>query len=52
MHRDAAFFPLGIIGLIGSLRVLPRGTGIPGTRLDPGGVVIVTAPALAPKFKV
>ena len=27
--------PLGIIGLIGSMRVLPRGTGIPGTRLDP-----------------
>jgi EmrB/QacA subfamily drug resistance transporter len=39
--------PLGIIGLIGSLRVLPRGTGIPGTRLDPGGVVIVTAAAFA-----
>jgi EmrB/QacA subfamily drug resistance transporter len=39
--------PLGIIGLIGSLRVLPRGTGIPGTRLDPGGAVIATLAAFA-----
>jgi MFS family permease len=39
--------PLGIIGLVGSLRILPRGTGIPGTRLDPGGVVIATAAAFA-----
>ena len=39
--------PLGIIGLIGSMRVLPRGTGIPGTRLDPGGAVIATVSAFA-----
>ncbi len=39
--------PLGIIGLIGCLRVLPRGTGIPGTRLDPGGAVIATVAAFA-----
>ena len=39
--------PLGTIGLIGSMRVLPRGTGIPGTRLDPGGAVIATVSAFA-----
>ncbi len=39
--------PLGIIGLIGALRFLPRGTGIPGTRLDPGGAVIATLAAFA-----
>ena len=42
--------PLGIIGLIGSLRVLPRGTGIPGTRLDPGGAVIASLAAFALVF--
>ena len=42
--------PLGIIGLIGSLRVLPRGTGIPGTRLDPGGAVIASVAAFALVF--
>ena len=32
---------------MGSMRVLPRGTGIPGTRLDPGGAVIATVSAFA-----
>jgi MFS family permease len=39
--------PLGIIGLIGSLRVLPRTTRVPGTRLDPGGAAIMTIAAFA-----
>jgi EmrB/QacA subfamily drug resistance transporter len=39
--------PLGIAGLIGSARVLPRTNRLPGTRLDPGGAVIVSASALA-----
>ena len=32
--------PLGIVGLIGSLRVLPKSQPVPGTRLDPVGVII------------
>jgi EmrB/QacA subfamily drug resistance transporter len=39
--------PLGLAGLIGALRVMPRTAGTPGTRLDPGGAVIVTAAAFA-----
>lgn len=44
--------PLGIIGLIGSLRVLPRSTRVPGTRLDPGGAVIATLAAFAVIYPV
>jgi EmrB/QacA subfamily drug resistance transporter len=39
--------PLGVAGLIAAARVLPRTAGTPGTRLDPGGAVIVTAAAFA-----
>jgi EmrB/QacA subfamily drug resistance transporter len=39
--------PLGIAGLIGSLRVMPRTGGIPGTRLDPGGAVLATLASFA-----
>jgi EmrB/QacA subfamily drug resistance transporter len=39
--------PLGIVGLIGSLRVLPRTERVPGTRLDSGGAVIFSIAALA-----
>ncbi len=39
--------PLGVAGLIGALRVMPRTAGTPGTRLDPGGAIIVTAAAFA-----
>jgi EmrB/QacA subfamily drug resistance transporter len=39
--------PLGIAGLIGAMRVMPRTGGTPGTRLDPGGAVIATAAAFA-----
>ena len=39
--------PLGVAGLIGALRVMPRTAGTKGTRLDPGGAVIATAAALA-----
>jgi EmrB/QacA subfamily drug resistance transporter len=39
--------PLGILGLIGSLRVLPRTTPVKGTRLDPVGAVILSIAALA-----
>src|SRR3954452_23900820 len=34
--------PLGLIGLIGAQRVMPRTGGTPGTRLDPGGVLLLT----------
>jgi EmrB/QacA subfamily drug resistance transporter len=37
--------PLGVAGLVGALRVMPRTAGTPGTRLDAGGAVIVTAAA-------
>jgi EmrB/QacA subfamily drug resistance transporter len=39
--------PLGVIGLIGALRVMPRTGGTPGTRLDPVGVLLVTAASFA-----
>jgi MFS family permease len=39
--------PLGVLGLIGSFRVLPRTHRAAGTRLDPGGAVIVSIAALA-----
>jgi EmrB/QacA subfamily drug resistance transporter len=39
--------PLGVAGLLAALRVMPRTAGTPGTRLDPGGAVIVTAAAFA-----
>ncbi len=39
--------PLGIAGLIGALRVMPRTAGTTGTRLDPGGAVIASAAAFA-----
>jgi EmrB/QacA subfamily drug resistance transporter len=39
--------PLGVAGLIGASRVMPRTGGTPGTRLDPGGAVIATAAAFA-----
>jgi EmrB/QacA subfamily drug resistance transporter len=39
--------PLGILGLIGALRVLPRTSRVRGTRLDPGGAVIASISALA-----
>ena len=39
--------PLGVAGLIGAMRVMPRTAGTPGTRLDPGGAVIATAAAFA-----
>jgi EmrB/QacA subfamily drug resistance transporter len=39
--------PLGVAGLIAALRVMPRTAGTRGTRLDPGGAIIVTASAFA-----
>jgi len=39
--------PLGILGLIGARRVMPRTAGTRGTRLDPGGVLILTAASFA-----
>jgi EmrB/QacA subfamily drug resistance transporter len=39
--------PLGVIGLIGSLRVMPRTGRTPGTRLDPGGALIATLASFA-----
>src|SRR3954470_6545469 len=39
--------PLGIAGLVGALRVMPRTGGRPGTRLDPLGGVLVTGAAFA-----
>ena len=39
--------PLGVAGLIGAARVMPRTQGTPGTRLDPVGAVIATAAAFA-----
>jgi EmrB/QacA subfamily drug resistance transporter len=39
--------PLGVAGLLGAARAMPRTAGTPGTRLDPGGAVIVTAAAFA-----
>ncbi|HEY7075294.1 MAG TPA: MFS transporter [Solirubrobacteraceae bacterium] len=39
--------PLGLIGLAGSLKLMPRTGGTAGTRLDPGGAVIATAACFA-----
>jgi EmrB/QacA subfamily drug resistance transporter len=39
--------PLGIIGLIGASRVMPRTGGRVGTRLDLGGVLLVTGASFA-----
>jgi EmrB/QacA subfamily drug resistance transporter len=39
--------PLGVIGLIGAQRVMPRTGGTRGTRLDPGGVLLVSAASFA-----
>ena len=39
--------PLGVAGLIGCLRLMPRTGGTQGTRLDPGGALIVSAACFA-----
>src|ERR671928_15668 len=39
--------PLGLAGLIGSLRVMPRTAGAPGTGLDPVGAVLATVASFA-----
>jgi EmrB/QacA subfamily drug resistance transporter len=39
--------PLGLLGLAGALRVMPAGAGARGSRLDPGGAVLVTLASLA-----
>lgn len=39
--------PLGIVGLAGALRVMPRSNAIAGTRLDPVGAVLATAASFA-----
>jgi EmrB/QacA subfamily drug resistance transporter len=39
--------PLGIAGLVGSLKLMPRTGGTSRTRLDPGGAVIATAACFA-----
>jgi MFS family permease len=39
--------PLGIVGLLGAQRVMPRTAGTHGTRLDPGGMVLLTASSFA-----
>jgi EmrB/QacA subfamily drug resistance transporter len=39
--------PLGVVGLIGAQRVMPRTGGTRGTRLDPGGVLLITAASFA-----
>jgi EmrB/QacA subfamily drug resistance transporter len=39
--------PLGILGLAGALRLMPRTPGTPGTRLDPVGAVLATAASFA-----
>jgi EmrB/QacA subfamily drug resistance transporter len=44
--------PLGIVGLIGSLRILPKTRRVAGTRLDPGGVLIATLAAFAVIYPV
>jgi EmrB/QacA subfamily drug resistance transporter len=44
--------PLGIVGLIGSLRVLPKSQRVAGTRLDPVGVLIATLAAFAVIYPV
>jgi EmrB/QacA subfamily drug resistance transporter len=39
--------PLGLAGLVGSLKLMPRTGRTVGTRLDPGGAVIATAACFA-----
>jgi EmrB/QacA subfamily drug resistance transporter len=39
--------PLGVVGLIGALRVMPKTAGTPGTRLDPVGALLVTGASFA-----
>jgi EmrB/QacA subfamily drug resistance transporter len=39
--------PLGIVGFIGALRLMPHTQGTPGTRLDPIGAVLVTFASFA-----
>jgi EmrB/QacA subfamily drug resistance transporter len=39
--------PLGVAGLVGALKLMPRTGGTAGTRLDPGGAVIATAACFA-----
>jgi EmrB/QacA subfamily drug resistance transporter len=39
--------PLGVLGLIGAQRVMPRTGGTRGTRLDPGGVLLITGASFA-----
>ena len=39
--------PLGIVGLVGAMRVMPRSDGVPGTRLDPIGAVLATLASFA-----
>jgi EmrB/QacA subfamily drug resistance transporter len=39
--------PLGIVGLVGALRVMPHTVGTRGTRLDPVGVMLATFAAFA-----
>ncbi len=39
--------PLGIVGLVGAIRLMPRTHGVPGTRLDPVGATLATAASFA-----
>jgi EmrB/QacA subfamily drug resistance transporter len=39
--------PLGVVGLIGALRVMPRTAGDRSARLDPGGAALVTLASVA-----
>ena len=39
--------PLGIAGLVGAVRLMPRTGGNPGTRLDPVGAVLATLASFA-----
>ena len=39
--------PLGIAGLIGAVRLMPRTGGNPGTRLDPGGALLAMLASFA-----
>jgi EmrB/QacA subfamily drug resistance transporter len=39
--------PLGIAGLVGAVRLMPRTGGDPATRVDPGGALLVTLASFA-----
>jgi EmrB/QacA subfamily drug resistance transporter len=39
--------PVGLAGLVGALWIMPRTRAKPGTRLDPGGAVLVSAASFA-----